>query len=329
MGRVSNDLGEVFLLSSAAGFGLLLNSWSQAAMAGHVFASFDEAVLPFIGGGATFGALLLAGHLGLRWGEVRSALSYAVLGALASFCAFLPWGGRAALEAAGTHGTTTLAVGLPILFGLALGGIYYRVAGIEREGDEGAAFASLSRLAGEAPDAAFIDTHGRSFYAGPTQVRTSLPLLFASGAILGLFVAGIMIAGGLSAWAAHSASGYWAAAPFAGNYVLAGSIMIITFFSVGLFLPNLLAHKVANYFRVTSTGGYALVALGVNLLCGLLLFPLILAAVPSAIAMIFYRRCAGLEPLPLPEAVWVGNKHALVAEDHPLRRYHQIVPEPR
>jgi hypothetical protein len=38
-----------------------------------------------------------------------------------------------------------------------------------------------------------------------------------------------------------------------------------------------------------------------------------------------YRRFAGLEPLPLPEAVLANDSNALVGADHPARRQHSVI----
>lgn len=326
MSDVRNDLGEILLLSTAAGFGLLLNSWTQTGLDGRAYESFDAALMPFIGGGATFGALMLGGHLALRWGEVRSALAYAAMGALASFCAFLAWGGRATLERASEQGTVTLAIGLPVLIGLALGSIYYRVAGREPPEDPSRRYAELNRLAGEQPGAPLIEAEGSQFYSGPLQVRTSLPLLFASGAALGAVFCGLILLLGLSSTLVQRmVNEYPEIIPYGGQYALAGTMITTICSSLFLFPSNLLAHKVANHFRITGSGGYAATAFGVNFAAGLLIFPLIFLALPSALSMLIYRRWAGLEPVPLPGHIWVKDRNALVAEDSPLRRYREIV----
>jgi hypothetical protein len=70
------------------------------------------------------------------------------------------------------------------------------------------------------------------------------------------------------------------------------------------------------------------------LICGYLLVPLtpfnssyllILAAAYGAVMGALYRRFAGLEPLPLPEAVIATDPDALVGADHPARRQHSVI----
>jgi hypothetical protein len=38
-----------------------------------------------------------------------------------------------------------------------------------------------------------------------------------------------------------------------------------------------------------------------------------------------YRRFAGLEPVPLPEAVIATDANALVGTDHPARQQHRVI----
>lgn len=48
-------------------------------------------------------------------------------------------------------------------------------------------------------------------------------------------------------------------------------------------------------------------------------------AVAGALMGAIYRRFAGFEPLPLPEAVLVTDPAHLVAADHPTRQGHTVV----
>ena len=54
--------------------------------------------------------------------------------------------------------------------------------------------------------------------------------------------------------------------------------------------------------------------------------PLIMAAVGcGAIMGALYRRFAGLEPVPLPEAVIATDPNALVGADDPARHQHRVI----
>ena len=54
--------------------------------------------------------------------------------------------------------------------------------------------------------------------------------------------------------------------------------------------------------------------------------PLMIAAVAyGAIMGALYRRFAGLEPVPLPEAVIATDPNALVGADDPARHQHRVI----
>jgi hypothetical protein len=54
--------------------------------------------------------------------------------------------------------------------------------------------------------------------------------------------------------------------------------------------------------------------------------PLMIVAVAyGAIMGALYRRFAGLEPVPLPEAVVATDPNALVGADDPARRQHRVI----
>ena len=55
----------------------------------------------------------------------------------------------------------------------------------------------------------------------------------------------------------------------------------------------------------------------------MLLLPTV--AVAGALMGAIYRRFAGLEPLPLPEAVLATDPAHLVAADHPTRQGHTVI----
>ena len=326
-------------LSGAAGFCLLLWAVSQSkggkAAAGW---TLDLAVLTFLLGSAAFGSLLGGGHYALRWAQVRASWAYGLAGALAGLIAFLGLGGLRSLELAQEVGTLSLALGLPALLGATLGVVYHRRAGGEDEdADRPAAIeAALARVEprptadgtpalAPAPLPALIAADGRHYYVGPLRVRSSLLLLFASGAAVGGLLALLILV------LAFSTSLIVAAERWAGSQGMlirqgAGlSIMLITMLGVILFLPNLIAHKLAQKFKIVSTGGYCLMGFGACFAIGFLLPPFWLLAPPTAVSMLIYRRWAGLEPEPLPPDVHVSDERALVGADHPARRYHKVI----
>ena len=52
---------------------------------------------------------------------------------------------------------------------------------------------------------------------------------------------------------------------------------------------------------------------------------MIVAVAYGAIMGALYRRFAGLEPVPLPEAVIATDPNALVAADDPARHQHRVI----
>jgi len=326
-------------LSGAAGFGLLLWAVSQSNGEKAVAVwTLDLAVLTLLLGGAAFGSLFGGGHFALRWAQVSASWSYGLAGALSGLIAFLGLGGVRSLELAQEVGTLSLALGLPALFGAVLGIIYHRRAGSDDEDADRPARieAALARLAPPlaadgVPASAttalpgLIAADGRQYYSGPLRVRTSLLLLFASGAAVGALFALLILVIGFSTNLIIAAE-RWAGSQ--GMLLRQGvgiSIMLITFLGVTLFLPNVIAHKVAQKFRIVSTGGYCMVGFASCFAIGLLLPPFLFLAPPTAVSMVIYRRWVGLEPEALPPDVHVSDERALVGADHPARRYHKVI----
>jgi len=326
-------------LSGAAGFGLLLFAVSESNKAKDgADWTLDLAVLTLLIGAAAFGALFAGAHFSLRWAQVRAGWAYGVGGALCGLIAFLGLGGARSLPLAQEVGALSLALGLPALLGAILGLVYHRRAGSDDvDADRPARIeAALARLAPPlAADAVpgpptaslppLITADGRHYYAGPLRVRTSLLLLFASGAAVGALFALLILVIGFSTNLIIAAE-RWAGSQ--GMLLRQGvgiSIILITFLGVALFLPNVIAHKLAQKFKIVSTGGYCLMGFGSCIVIGFLLPFFWLLAPPTAVSMAIYRRWAGLEPESLPPDVHVSDERALVGADHPARHYHKVI----
>jgi hypothetical protein len=94
-------------------------------------------------------------------------------------------------------------------------------------------------------------------------------------------------------------------------------------------------HHIARGLRRDRALEYAGIGAAMALVCGFLLSPLapfaalshllIPAMACGAIMGALYRRFAGLEPLPLPEAVIASDPETLVGSDHPSRRQHSVI----
>jgi hypothetical protein len=338
MDKVRTDGAESAVLAAVAGFGLLGARWGQTAPEAAAQWTVDAILLTLIGGGALFAALFLLCHFALRrLGRTHYAL-YGVAGAAAGFAAFLIFGGVRSIMLAGEQGLVTVAIGLPLAIGWSLGAIYRRMAGLEDAGpraapEEIAAAAAQASAAvpapSNAPDApapggapVLIEAGDEHYYSGPLQVRTSGALLAASGAAVGGILGALVLLGAIAgAVSARDAS----ALGIGMGAGIGVSLLLVFGFALFLFLPVWLSHKVAQRFRVTTTGGYAGVGFGTCIAVGILLPPFLVAAPFAAGAMALYRRWAGVEPVPLPGDVVVRDPRALVGADHAARHYRRVV----
>jgi hypothetical protein len=168
-------------------------------------------------------------------------------------------------------------------------------------------------------------------YDGPVLVRTSIaataiaaavPALIVSAVMLSVLMLGVgsLFGGGRSALAAQLA--------------LPAQIFLVNLFV--MFVPALFVvgatHALARSLRLTTGAHYALIGAVVNCCAALLLLAMVhaavlfpAAAVIGAVMGAIYRRFAGIEPLPLPEAVLATDRRTLVPADHPSRRTRAII----
>lgn len=339
MRRIRTNFGELAILSAVAGFGLLLNRWAQTGGRGGAGWTADMAVLALGGGGLAFGILLLAGHLALRRAAILTGWAYAGVGAAAALAAFLCAGGIATIALAQAQGAVSLALILPLAAGAALGAIYHRMAGFEA--DPGADDPSrietalaLHRESGgqPAPAAAFpapapvlLEAGEERYFSGPMRVRSSLLLLLASGAAVGGIFSAIILLLGLATNLAQPGGSLGRSLPFDVDQGLGVSLGLVVGLCLLLLVPNFLAHKAAQKFKVLTVGGYSAAGFATCVAVGFLLPPFWILALPTAISMALYRRWAGVEPEPLPGEVFVSDPRALVGAHHPARAYRRVV----
>jgi len=285
----------------------------------------DQVLVFYLSRMAIDGSLLFAGHCLLRQRAISSRIAYALMGgAMAAVGYAIAM--RNSLEISAPTGGTALTIGLlPSIAGMLSGFLYGQFAGLSPV----ARFPALS-YEGLMTSLAFD---------GPTRVRTS--------------VAGIAIAAMMPAVLTTVLSvTIVALLPTYFNYLTGGpgpvlGPVIAAAIPAQLFLTILVAtivpsailvlclHHVARVFRRHRAHEYAAVGSVMALICAYLLVPLtpfksvsyllILAAAYGAIMGALYRRFAGLEPLPLPEAVLANDSNALVGADHPARRQHSVI----
>jgi hypothetical protein len=174
---------------------------------------------------------------------------------------------------------------------------------------------------------AVVAAGDKLYFAGPLQVRTSYGALFLSGALVTM----LSILGTLALLAMGTSLGNVGErmSEFGGisrSAVAAWLIFGTLGTSALLFVPNLIAHQIARWMNVTSVGGYAGIGFMTAVILCFFLPPLgIMALFPCPIAMAVYRRIVGIGPVDLPADIVVENHDALIAADHPRRRYRRVL----
>lgn len=279
----------------------------------------DRILIFYVGRLALDGALLFAGHLLLRQCAIYSRIAYALMGgAVAALnCAIAIRVGLLMFPPdIGTEVTSSL---LPAVAGAIAGFLYGQFAGVARaaspsqpsKGDSG-----VSRT-----------------FDGPVRVRTSVAAVAIAATIPAALTA-VLSFGLVSLFLpAHLIVG---AAP-----VFAAAI------PAQLFLTTLVATIVPSAIFVLSTHhvaralhrsrGLEYTAIGSLMAgaCALVIAPfmpvtsvvylMMPALVYGAIMGALYRRFAGIEPVPLPEAVLAADESELIGADHPSRQQHNVI----
>lgn len=203
-------------------------------------------------------------------------------------------------------------------------------------------------------DTAYVDTGISAYYSGPVQVRTSLPALLGA-AYLGAFVFSLnILSGTLSGMLGRlidptsnqprnlfqrGLSLTHGAIPSLGKdlgaiglffetlRMLAEIVSGLMLGAMPLLVVIYICHVVSRWRGKADYIGYAATGLVLPPLFFLVFLwsPLgFTLAVPTTIAMLFYRRLAGLEPKDLPEDIHVTDSRTLIGADHPRRRYQRI-----
>ena len=279
----------------------------------------DQVLLLYLTRVAADGALLFAGHSVLRQRAISSRLAYALMGgvmAAAGYAIAI----RNNLFSAGVG--TLLTVGLlPTIAGMIAGFLYGQFAGLA----PARRFPPLS-AEGLATSLAFD---------GPTRVRTSVAAIVIAALMPAVLttVLSVSLASLLPGFVSYMSSG--------SNPVIAAALPAQLFltFMVASIVPAaifvLCMHHIARALRRDRAWAYAMIGGLMAAGCAYLVSPMvplapvlllmIVTAVYGSIMGALYRRFAGLEPVPLPEAVIATDPNALVAADHPARQQHRVI----
>ena len=281
----------------------------------------DQVLVLYVTRLATDGALLFAGHWMLRQRAISNRLAYALMGgvmAAAGYAIAI----RNNFQLSSPAGGTLLTMGLlPTLAGMIAGFLYGQFAGLA----PAARFPKLS-YEGLVTSLAFD---------GPTRVRTSVAAIVIAAMMPAVLttVLSITLASLLPGFANYMGSG--------SNPVIAVALPAQLFltFLVATILPSailvLCLHHIARALHRHRAWEYAVAGGLMAAICAVLLSPMVpmvsgsplmmVAVAYGAIMGALYRRFAGLEPVPLPEAVIATDPNALVGADDPARHQHRVI----
>ena len=286
----------------------------------------DRAFQIFVARVAVDAALLAAGHWLLRSFGLATRMVYGLMGGTAAAVGYAFALSQDLNIAPPLDGTLLTAALLPILVGMISATLYAQFAGREMLGAHRGTTAN--------PDVAPAPAIPANF-DGPVQVRTSMAATTIAAMVPAAMVALITIpfvtffltewdTGGSQnpAWA-NQISRMALPAYFFMATLLATAIPSAIIVSV--------THAAARAFRRTRGTDYAVIGAVVGVIASVALAMLVptpllaLVVVAAAIMGAAYRRFAGLEPLPLPEAVMATDPATLVGEHDPARRTRAVI----
>jgi hypothetical protein len=271
------------------------------------------------------GCLLFAGHWMLRQRAISSRMAYAMMGGTMAAVGYAI-AIRNSLELFPPGGGTVLTIGiLPVIAGTLSGFLYGQFAGLSP--------------AAKFPPHSYEGLVTSLAFDGPTRVRTSVAGIAIAATMPAVLttVLSITVVSLLPSYFHYLTSG---PGPVLGPLITAAipaqlflTILVATILPSAIFV--LCLHHIARALRRHRAFEYAAFGGVMAVICGYLLAPLtpftsmsyllIPAAGYGAIMGALYRRFAGLEPLPLPEALIATDPDALVGADHPARRQHSVI----
>ena len=340
MALIRTDFKALGISSFGAGIAMMLVNMPAAWQPGNGKWTVDSALLDLGIAALVFAALLLIAHIALLSLKFGQGWMYLAAGMLVGLATFAGLHSGDLVQQARAGKMLSLVVIAIMLFGAMLGAVYYTIAGLRRPD---AAPDHLAKWLGIKPEAyadfdqskfPVVDTGAEKLFSGPTQVRSSFGIMFLACLIPWI----ILMLGGLAL--------YWAGANFVDelSQVYASKAPDELFYTSSLRGPiavtsmvfmvvltalqagfGLAIHNICRYFKITRSGGYALMGFAMSLVCGIVILPLILISPMMAISLNIYRRWAGLEPVGLPDPVIVRDPANLIAANHPRRSYHQII----
>lgn len=319
MERAKTNWSVAGALSAVIGFLSGVAKWQSDILASHE-PTFDGFVGTSFIASLLFLGVLIAGHFLARDVVRGRSAVYSATGAAGGMIAFVIASGSSLIAAAYEQNLLTLALGMPIIIGASLGYAYEKLAGFAPSDTHRNDVIEQAVGHGQAaPD--LITTDNARYFAGPVVVRTSFSLMFGAGALLGALFAALAILLMLSGTlAGGKIIGETTAVQIVGM-----TVGLIVGTGVLMFLPTVLGHYAARFFKAKSANSYVGYGFLANIALGLFTVVFLLAA-PFAIATLaIYYKLAGLEPQELPHDIRVRDPRSLIGSDHVSRRYHRVV----
>ncbi|KYG19188.1 hypothetical protein SE92_02045 [Bradyrhizobium sp. AT1] len=280
----------------------------------------DQMLVFYAGRMAMNAALLFTGHLLLRQWTISSRLAY---GSMGGVMAAVSYGIaiRHHIQLAAPGDGTVVTIGLlPTIAGMIGGFLYGQFAGLS----------PVARAAGAAAGAV-APVSPQLVFNGPVRVRTSFAGIVIAALIptvLATLLPYTLLPLLMNGFADKSTAHIFAAVIPAQTFMV---MMVISVIPSSIFM--LCVHHVARAMSRGNAWEYAAIGGGAAFACTLLLafavpllaFLVMPAAFCGAVMGAIYRRFAGLEPMPLPEAVIATDPNALVDADHPSRHQHGVI----
>lgn len=299
----------------------LITALHVSALMPKRFISPDEATLIFAKRILLDGALLYAGHWALRSFKIARRAAYTSMGAAALGIGYAVALTNNMMLIPPPDGAHLTGAALPMTIGAIASSIYAHLAGRE----------IIAGQQTQGKDASPSPAAPIRIFDGPVRVRTSgVAILIASFIpACAMFMLSTLFLFKTSASVDLQKSSWQLMLVGIGTYTLVLTLIMTV-------LPSALTigvtHAVARAMDRQHIGDYAAIGAVVGLLGALVLLALtgtvpLLVAAPIAGALMggTYRKFAGIEPLPLPEAVLATDENTLVGADHPSRKGHAVI----
>lgn len=300
--------------------------------------TYDRLLIWLAAGASMYVGLFALGHFVLRGRNVGERWAYAVWGGISLVAMYLCFKGPARLAVVFGSGQGVIGLIIPFAIGAAFGFLYAWRAGWETTDAPEDLDGLRARMAGvtgeEARNMDAFQQGGLDYFAGPIQVRTSIPLMLLA-AVLGGVVFGFARGAFRVVWEVTQLpdpSGQ-AALAHAGSMANFAGLEMVAMAVIGA-VPTvvcmLAGHYILRGLKRPETWAYLGAGFLAPIILGILWPPLYLMValmlpIPCALAMVIYRGFAGLEPVPVKEDVIARRNRDLVGADHPRRRFARVI----